>query len=223
MTAAVPVSEAHRIRVLLVDDHQLFRESLAALLGVDPGIAVVAQAGTGDEALPLAREHSPDVVLLDVEMPGQPVLTTLDQLRSALPGTRVVVLTMHEDGGLARTLLMRGASAYLSKTVGHRELISAIRAGTTEDSDVVTLTLSRRSLTPQATDPGGVLSPREVEVLTLVARARTNQQIAAELQISEGTVKRHLSNVNLKLGATSRMDAVRRASRQRLIDVRMDD
>jgi DNA-binding NarL/FixJ family response regulator len=211
------------IRVLLVDDHQVFRESLAALLTVDSDIVVVAEAGTGEEALQLARQHRPDVVLLDVEMPGQPVLTTLTELISEHPSPRVIVLTMHEDATLARQLLMRGASAYLVKTVGYRELVSVIRAGTTDTSDVVTMTMSRQSLAPMAADTGNLLSPREVEVLSLAALARTNQQIAGDLGISEGTVKRHLSNVNIKLGATSRLDAVRRATRQRFIDVPPDE
>ncbi|MCZ2819819.1 response regulator transcription factor [Modestobacter sp. VKM Ac-2977] len=211
------------IGVLLVDDHQIFRESLAALLTVDPGLVVLAEAGTGEEALRLARQHRPDVVLLDVEMPGQSVLTTLSELIAEEPAPRVIVLTMHEDAGLARQLLVRGASAYLVKTVGYRKLLSVVRAGMAESSDVVTMTMSRRSLAPMPAETSNVLSPREVEVLTLAARARTNQQIAGDLEISEGTVKRHLSNVNVKLGATSRLDAVRRATRQRLILVPVDD
>jgi DNA-binding NarL/FixJ family response regulator len=223
VTAPQGLTPALPIRVLLVDDHQIFRESLAALLAVDPAVEVVAEAGTGEEALRLTRQHKPDVVLLDVEMPGQSVLTTLAELMTCRPPTRVVVLTMHEDAALARQLLMRGASAYLVKTVGHRELVSAIRAGAAESSDVVTMTMSRYSLAPLSTNSTNPLSAREVEVLALAARARTNQQIAMALRISEGTVKRHLSNINVKLGATSRLDAVRRAMRQHFIDPQPDD
>jgi DNA-binding NarL/FixJ family response regulator len=212
MTGALPT-----LRVVLVDDHRLFRESLGALLAVHEGIEVVASGANGEDAVRLAREHRPDVVLLDVEMPGQSVLTSLVEIRSASPSTRIVVLTMHENTTLARQLLLRGASAYLIKTIGHHELVSAIRASTEGASDMVTLSVSRGGLAGLAASGASVLSARELEVLTLVSRARSNQAIASELQISEGTVKRHLSNINNKLGSTSRLDAVRRATRARLL------
>ena len=115
-------------RVLLVDDHRIFRESLRALLDLHDDVEVVAEAGSGEEAVRLAAGGSADVVLLDVEMPGQSVLTTLADLRRTAPRTRVVVLTMHENASLARLLLLQGASAYLIKTIGHRELVAALRA-----------------------------------------------------------------------------------------------
>lgn len=146
MTGAEP------LRVVLVDDHRLFRESLAALLAVHEGIEVVAEGADGAEAVELARRHRPDVVLLDVEMPGQPVLTTLAELRSTAPSARVVVLTMHEDTTLAHRLLVRGASAYLVKTIGHHELVAAIRGS--GGSDLVTLSVSRGRLAG-LTGPGG--------------------------------------------------------------------
>jgi DNA-binding NarL/FixJ family response regulator len=205
------------LRVVLVDDHRLFRESLGALLAVHEGIVVVAEGANGEDAVRLTREHRPDVVLLDVEMPGQSVLTSLVEIRSASPSTRIVVLTMHENTTLARQLLLRGASAYLIKTIGHHELVSAIRASTEAAPDMVTLSVSRGGLAGLAASGASVLSARELEVLTLVSRARSNQAIAGELQISEGTVKRHLSNINNKLGSTSRLDAVRRAARARLL------
>jgi len=205
------------LRVVLVDDHRLFRESLGALLAVHEGIEVVAEGGDGEDAVRLTRLHRPDVVLLDVEMPGQSVLTSLVEIRSASPSTRIVVLTMHENTTLARQLLLRGASAYLIKTIGHHELVAAIRASTEAASDMVTLSVSRGGLAGLAASGASVLSARELEVLTLVSRARSNQAIATELQISEGTVKRHLSNINNKLGSTSRLDAVRRATRARLL------
>ncbi len=205
------------LRVVLVDDHRLFRESLGALLAVHEGIEVVAEGGDGEDAVRLTRQHRPDVVLLDVEMPGQSVLTSLVEIRSASPSTRIVVLTMHENTTLARQLLLRGASAYLIKTIGHHELVAAIRASTEAAPDMVTLSVSRGGLAGLAASGASVLSARELEVLTLVSRARSNQAIATELQISEGTVKRHLSNINNKLGSTSRLDAVRRATRARLL------
>ena len=118
-------------RVLLVDDHRIFRESLRALLDLHEDVEVVAEAGSGEEAVRLAAGGVADVVLLDVEMPGQSVLTTLADLRRTAPRTRVVVLTMHENASLARLLLMQGASAYLIKTIGHRELVAALRTSVT--------------------------------------------------------------------------------------------
>ena len=115
-------------RVLLVDDHRIFRESLRALLDLHDDVEVVAEAGSGEEAVRLAAGGAADVVLLDVEMPGQSVLTTLADLRRTAPRTRVVVLTMHENASLARLLLMQGASTYLIKTIGHHELVAALRA-----------------------------------------------------------------------------------------------
>jgi DNA-binding NarL/FixJ family response regulator len=212
------MSAPQPLRVVLVDDHRLFRESLGALLGVHEGIEVVAEGADGEEAVRLARQHRPDVLLLDVEMPGQSVLTSLVEIRSASPDTRIVVLTMHENTTLARQLLLRGASAYLIKTIGHHELVAAIRATTERGHDMVTLSVSRGGLAGLAASGAPVLSDRELEVLTLVSRARSNAAIARELQISEGTVKRHLSNINAKLGSTSRLDAVRRATRARLLD-----
>ncbi|GAA4733433.1 response regulator transcription factor [Modestobacter marinus] len=206
-----------RLRLVLVDDHRLFRESLGALLAVHEGIEVVAEGADGEEAVRLARTHRPDVVLLDVEMPGQSVLTSLVEIRSASPSTRIIVLTMHENTPLARQLLLRGASAYLIKTIGHHELVAAIRAATDRDQDLITLSVSRGGLAGLTTSSGPTLSEREVEVLGLVGKARSNAAIAAELRISEGTVKRHLSNINAKLGSTSRLDAVRRATRARLL------
>jgi DNA-binding NarL/FixJ family response regulator len=205
------------LRVVLVDDHRLFRESLGVLLAVHEGIEVVAEGANGEDAVRLAREHRPDVVLLDVEMPGQSVLTSLVEIRSASPSTRVIVLTMHENTPLARQLLLRGASAYLIKTIGHHELVAALRASTDDERDMVTLSVSRGGLAGLTAAGGPVLSAREIEVLELVSRARSNHAIAEELQISEGTVKRHLSNINAKLGSTSRLDAVRRATRARLL------
>ena len=122
------------VRVLLVDDHRIFRESLRALLDLHDDVEVVAEAGSGEEAVRLAAGGAADVVLLDVEMPGQSVLTTLADLRRTAPRTRVVVLTMHENASLARLLLMQGASTYLIKTIGHHELVAALRASVVDQA-----------------------------------------------------------------------------------------
>jgi DNA-binding NarL/FixJ family response regulator len=159
-----------------------------------------------------AERLQPDVALLDVEMPGQSVLTTLPAIRRAAPACRVLILTMHETTALLRQLVLRGASGYLVKTIGHEDLVAAIESAMRSAPGMVTMSVTRGSLLSLAGDPATrILSERELEILHCVRRAQSNLQIAHALGISEGTVKRHLSNINAKLGATSRIDAVRKA------------
>ncbi|MFF0783029.1 response regulator [Streptomyces sp. NPDC003720] len=201
------------VRALLVDDHALFRDGLRELLVADGQIEVVAMGGNGAECVELALRHRPDVILLDVEMPGQDAWTTLEQLRRQVPESKVVILSMHEGYTLVQRLLDAGAAAYLTKSVVRRELVAAVCATAADESDSVTVSLPRRALlAPQAAGPES-LSAREAEVLDLVAQAYSNAEIACELFITESTVKRHLSNIYAKLGATSRLDAVRHAMR----------
>ncbi|MFJ3720213.1 response regulator [Streptomyces sp. NPDC090057] len=201
------------VRALLVDDHALFRDGLRELLVADGQIEVVAMGGNGAECVELALRHRPDVILLDVEMPGQDAWTTLEQLRRQVPESKVVILSMHEGYTLVQRLLDAGAAAYLTKSVVRRELVAAVCATAADESDSVTVSLPRRALlAPQAARPES-LSAREAEVLDLVAQAYSNAEIAGELFITESTVKRHLSNIYAKLGATSRLDAVRHAMR----------
>ncbi|MER6038848.1 response regulator transcription factor [Streptomyces sp. NPDC001835] len=201
------------VRALLVDDHALFRDGLRELLVADGQIEVVAMGGNGAECVELALRHRPDVILLDVEMPGQDAWTTLEQLRRQVPESKVVILSMHEGYTLVQRLLDAGAAAYLTKSVVRRELVAAVCATAADESDSVTVSLPRRALlAPQAAGPES-LSAREAEVLDLVAQAYSNAEIAGELFITESTVKRHLSNIYAKLGATSRLDAVRHAMR----------
>ncbi|MFF3634768.1 response regulator [Streptomyces sp. NPDC002250] len=201
------------VRALLVDDHALFRDGLRELLVADGQIEVVAMGGNGAECVELALRHRPDVILLDVEMPGQDAWTTLEQLRRQVPESKVVILSMHEGYTLVQRLLDAGAAAYLTKSVVRRELVAAVCATAADESDSVTVSLPRRALlAPQTAGPES-LSAREAEVLDLVAQAYSNAEIAGELFITESTVKRHLSNIYAKLGATSRLDAVRHAMR----------
>jgi len=201
--------------VLLVDDHRIFRESLRALLDLHDDVRVVAEAGSGEEAVRLAEAHAPDVVLLDVEMPGQSVLTTLADLRRAAPDARVVVLTMHENTSLARLLLLQGASAYLIKTIGHQELVDAIRTSVASEPEVLPLSSARRA--PVAEHDVAVLTGREVAVLALAGRGRSDAEIGAELHLPEDAVARHMATATAKLGTATREGAVRRAARLGLI------
>lgn len=211
-TAGAPV------KVLLVDDHALFREGVAEILAADAGVRVVGEAGNGEEAVALAQKERPDVVLLDIEMPGPlSAKETLRRVLRASPSSRVVVLTMHDEPRLVRDLLSEGAQAYVVKSATRQELLSTVHT-IDRDGDRVVLSVSRATL-ERLEGGADVLSSRELEVLSLAAKGRSNIQIASELHISEGTVKRHLTNTYAKLHVTSRMDAVNRAVSMGLVNI----
>ncbi|GAB3396860.1 response regulator transcription factor [Humibacter soli] len=194
-----------RIDVGIADDHDLFREGLVALLGRDARLRVVGQASDSRGALELVRVRRPLVLLLDVSMPGDPARMTIARVKRMQPDLRVVVLTMHQDVHLRSELLAAGASAYLTKTAPSSEVVAAILHAATTDSPMAA---------PGAEDGhSDLLSEREYAVLRLIAQAYSNKEIGKELSIAEGTVKRHANNINIKLGATSRIDAVRKAAR----------
>jgi DNA-binding NarL/FixJ family response regulator len=205
------------ISVVLVDDHALFREGVAELLASDQAFRVVAQGANSAEALALVGKHHPDVVLVDVEMPGPGARATVTMLRQEHPDTRVIMLTMHTKPELVRELLDQGASAFLAKTITRLELIAAVRSVATSLGNVL-LSVPRRTINQLDTPPTtAALSTREREVLQLAERAMSNAQIGKQLCITEGTVKRHLTNIYAKLGAISRVDAIRKATTAGLI------
>jgi DNA-binding NarL/FixJ family response regulator len=198
-------------RVLIADDHTLFREGLTELCALEPDLHVVGGASDGAGAVELARLEHPEVVLLDVEMPGQPVEETVRQLSAIDRRTHVVILTMHEDARVLRKLLSIGVDAYISKGATRRELLAAIRA-VRDDQAKVVLSVPKGTMDQLANLAEGPLSARELDVVALVADGLSNADIAAALYISLGTVKRHLTNVYLKLNVHSRTNAVSRAA-----------
>jgi DNA-binding NarL/FixJ family response regulator len=205
--------------VIVADDHTLLREGLRELLLTDPAFVVVADAATGPDVVARAGEHLPDLLLLDVQMPGPGAKAVVEQVRAVSPDTKIVILTMHDDPALVRQLLDSGASAYLLKTVARAELLATVHA-VTRSADTVVLSVSRRTLGQLEREPEPApspLSPRELDVLRGVARALSNAQLAAELFITESTVKRHLTNIYAKLGASSRVDALLKARAAGLI------
>jgi DNA-binding NarL/FixJ family response regulator len=212
---------ASTIRICLADDHTLMRDGLKEVLGTAPGFSVVGEASTGTEAVVLVAQLRPEVLLLDIEMPGPQAAEVIQQIARTVPETQVVVLTMHDDPEMVYELLEAGAAGYLLKTVLREELIAAVRSVVRHPTDSVVLVVSRQTVGQLDRRKSRPLKPqltgRESEILQLVAEALSNAQIAARLFITEATVKRHLTNIYAKLDAVSRVDALRKAAAGRLI------
>jgi DNA-binding NarL/FixJ family response regulator len=200
------------IRVLLADDHTMFREGLARILASFGDMEVVAEVPNDDEALKLAREPSPDVVIMQVQMPFQRALQTLQAMRSFADPPKVVIVTMFESPRYLRGLTGVGSSAYLLKTSSSEHLVAAVRAAAFDPASENAVVGMPRSML-EGTEGGvdGILSGRELEILLLAARGLSNRQIASSLHLSEATVKRHLANVYPKLGVASRGEAAKEA------------
>ena len=203
------------IRIVLVDDHVLFRDGTRRILETHPDFAVVAEAGTGPDGVRQVIQTQPDIVLLDVELPGPGVAETVRQLRSGAPRTRVVVLSMYDNPSLLSQLIKMGIRGYLLKSISHTELVANLRA-VCADPDRLVLAVSQASLAGSAIGGGG-LTQREHDVLVLTAAALSNAQITARLSLTEATVKRHLRGIFAKLGAVSRIDAVNKAIEAHII------
>ncbi len=216
--------EGRAIRVLLADDHTMFRQGLREMLSTDGAIEVVGQAENGEEAVTLARRLRPDVVVLDVEMPVMGAEAAMAPLLRISPPPAIVVVTMHDDPKLVRRLLGMGASAYLVKSASMQELISAVRAaaevpeGETREENVIMVV--PRGYLEKVEEGAGDLSGRELEILLLVARGQSNRQVASTLHLSEATIKRHLANIYPKLGVNSRGEATRKALSEGWISAR---
>jgi two-component system, NarL family, response regulator NreC len=207
------------IRVLIADDHAVLRAGLRMLIGAQPDMEVVGEAADGDEAVVKARELHPDVALMDVTMPGSGGIGAIQRIRSDSPTTRVLVLTMHDVPAYLRSALAAGASGYVVKRAADAELISAIRSvhrgRTVLDPTLATMVVQAavtKKPTPGAPGPAAhALSPREREVLDLVAQGFTNQQMADHLGLSVKTVETYRSRLVEKLGLRSRAELVRYA------------
>jgi DNA-binding NarL/FixJ family response regulator len=200
------------IRVLLADDHTMFREGLAGILASYGGMEVVAKVPNDEEALRLARETRPDVVVMQVQMPFKRAKEALRKMRSSSPSPKVVVVTMFENPSYVRELMGLGASAYLVKTSSAEHLVAAVRAAVfdpTARNVVVGMPSAMLEGTQEGAD--GVLSARELEILLLASRGLSNRQIANRIALAEATVKRHMANVNLKMDVSSRGEAARKA------------
>jgi DNA-binding NarL/FixJ family response regulator len=201
------------IRVVVADDQAAVRDGLVALLSVTPGVEVVGEAGDGAAAVAAAEALRPDVVLMDLRMPGVDGVEATRRIGESAPGVRVVVLTTHADDASILKALRAGAIGYLTKESGRAEIARAIEAAASGQSvldDGVTATLLAAAVdVPAAVE----LTPREAEVLTLIARGKSNAEIAGELFVSAATVKTHINNLFAKIGVRDRAQAVRYALR----------
>ncbi|AGM09825.1 response regulator transcription factor [Amycolatopsis keratiniphila] len=204
------------ITIMLVDDHPVVREGLRGMLEAEPDLSVVGEAGSGDEAVALSRVKQPDVILMDLRMPGLDGVGATRKILADRPGQRIVVLTTYETDADILRAVEAGASGYLLKDASRAELAGAIRAasrGETVLAPSVAGKLVNRVRNPTAPP----LSAREIEVLRLVARGSTNADIGRTLHISEATVKTHLLRVFGKLDVSDRTAAVTTAMRLGLL------
>ena len=208
------------IKVLLADDHTLFRNGLAGLLASYGGMEVVGSTPNGEEAVALVERTSPDVVLMQVQIPFERAKDILTKMRAASPPPKVVIVTMFESPSYLRELMGLGASAYLIKSASTQHLIGAIRAAVFDpQGENVVVGMPRGMLEEARKGSGGVLSARELEILLLAARGLSNREIAENLHIAEAMVRRHLSNTYSKMEVASRGEATRKALQEEWITV----
>ena len=209
------------MRVLIADDHGIVRSGLKMLIDRQEDMGVVAEAEDGVEAVASAIRERPDVAVLDVSMPRMTGLQAAREIRSHMPGTQVLVLSMHDDERYVFDALKAGASGYVLKREVDQALLNAIRAvhrGETFLTNAVERTVVREWMRDDSSGPDEPLSPREQEVLKLIAEAHTNKQIAETLHLAEKTVESHRANLLRKLGMRDRVELVRYAIRRGLTE-----
>ncbi len=209
------------IKILLADDHTMFREGIASVLDGSSSMEVVGQSSNGEGAVGLARLTKPDVVLMQVQMPVSRSKENLLRMRGEVdPPPKVIIVTMLEDPHYVRELMEVGVSAYIVKSASADHLVAAVRTAVLDPmSKNVVVGMPLEILEEAEGGSGGVLSGRELEILLLAARGLSNHQIAKSLGVAEGTIKRHLSNTYEKMGVRSRGEAARKALSEEWITI----
>jgi DNA-binding NarL/FixJ family response regulator len=212
--------DARPITVLLADDHPLVRTGIRTALSAAPGLVLIGEATTGDEAQQMCQQHMPDILLLDLHMPGPPPVDTVRFLQTHTPTIRVLILTAYDDDVYVKDMLRAGVAGYILKDVATESIVQAIvtvAQGGTWLSQSIAEKLVQWGTGDQQPRTPATLTARETEVLRLVTAGKTNQEIGGQLAISEKTVEKHLREIFIKLGVTSRVEAAVRAVRENLV------
>jgi DNA-binding NarL/FixJ family response regulator len=212
---------SRKIKVLVVDDHRLVREGLTSLLRIHPELEVVGEASNGDEAVSKSRTLEPDVILMDISMPGMNGITATKVIKKEQPDVKVIMLTMLDQEGYVYEAVKSGATGYMLKNTGLEELVKGIKevlkGGATLHPDAQAQLLKEYVFMARRNNDTYGLSDREIEVLQLLADGMSNKEIAAKLFISTQTVKTHIAHIFEKLGVSDRTEAVASALRRGLV------
>jgi len=209
------MSDSSQIRIMIVEDHFVVREGLKSIINSQKDMVAVAEAGNGRQAVEAFERHQPDVTLMDVRIPGLNGIDAISGIVAKFPNARIIVLSTYGGDENIFRAFQAGAMAYFLKDIKGQDLVEAIRA----------VHAGQRVVTPEIASqlagrvPLTALSPREMEILTLVAKGKSNKEIGAELAISEGTVRVHASNLLSKLRCSGRAQAVSEAIRRGIIEV----
>jgi two-component system response regulator NreC len=211
-------SGADRITIVLVDDHAIVRGALRLLLDEEPDFEVVAEGGDAEAGLRYVAGHKPDVVVLDLNLPGMSGLEAIPEIRMRAPETRIVVLTMRDEIEFVREALKAGVHGYILKEAAQEELVQAVRLASKGNRYVQPALGARMAVEPDSGLPDE-LSEREGEVLRLIALGHTNPEIAGQLYLSVRTIESHRANIQAKLGLSARSELVRYAIDHRMVDL----
>jgi two-component system response regulator NreC len=207
---------AEAISIVLADDHTVVRRALRVLLEAEAGFEVVAEAEDAEGAIRYLRGHKPDVLILDLNMPGRASLEAIPDMREASPETKIVVLTMQREPAFARQALQLGVLGYMLKEAADDELVQAVRSAAAGDTYLQPALGARLAAEPEAATD---LSERETGVLRLIALGHTNAEIAEKLYISVRTVETHRAHIQQKLGVSTRAELVRSALSRGLVEI----
>jgi len=205
------------ISIVLADDHTVVRRALRLLLEAEPGFEVVAEAKDADGAVRYLRGHKPDVLILDLNMPGRPSLEAIGDMQEASPETRIVVLTMQQEPAFARRALQQGVLGYVLKEAADDELVQAVRSAAAGETYLQPALGAKLAAEPEKSAASD-LSERETDVLRLIALGHTNAEIAEKLYISVRTVETHRAHIQQKLGVSSRAELVQSALSRGLVE-----